>query len=242
MPVEVFERTDYLASFPNLIGSISVFTGTDRDHAQLLAMHQAGEPWTDRLTASDLALQSASCHPLYPMATGRLAEGGRRFDILGYCFRHEPSLDPARMQSFRQHEYVYIGTPDEAVKHRDLWAERAGEILARLGLPFETVVANDPFFGRAGRMLAHSQLDDGLKLELVVPFYGDGPDDGVAVASSNCHRDHFGINFGIESADGNVAHSACVGFGMERITLALLRVHGTNPGTWAPDVRRVLSL
>jgi hypothetical protein len=58
--------------------------------------------------------------------------------------------------------------------------------------------------------------------------------------SCNCHRDHFGLNFGITSADGEVAHSACVGFGMERIALGLLKHHGLDVNGWPASLRGVL--
>jgi len=37
MPREEFLRTDYLRSFPDLVGSIDVFTGADKEHRALLA-------------------------------------------------------------------------------------------------------------------------------------------------------------------------------------------------------------
>ena len=79
---------------------------------------------------------------------------------------------------------------------------------------------------------------DALKIELVVPVFGD--DSPTAVASSNCHRDHFGLAFGIETADGSVAHSACAAFGVERIALALLHTHGLDPALWPASVRERL--
>ena len=39
------------------------------------------------------------------------------------------------------------------------------------------------------------------------------------------------------TADGEVAHTACVGFGMERIALALFRTHGLDPERWPRRVR-----
>jgi hypothetical protein len=72
-----------------------------------------------------------------------------------------------------------------------------------------------------------------------VRLYGD-LDEGTAVVSSNCHRDHFGLTFGIATADGAVAHSACVGFGMERIALAMLRTHGLEPTTWSDELRTAM--
>jgi seryl-tRNA synthetase len=234
LPRSVFEKTDYLRSFPNLTGSIHTFDGNDRDHAALLAVLESGGDWTKALVPTEVVLCSAACHPLYPTITGRLPSGGRRFNVGGFCFRHEPSLDPARMQSFRQHEFVYVGEADGAQAHRDLWVERGSELLAGLGLEVETVVANDPFFGRLGRMLATNQRDEVLKYEVVAQICNTEP---TAVMSANCHRDHFGVPFAIETADGTPAHSACVGFGMERITLALLHAHGLSVESWPASVR-----
>ena len=39
------------------------------------------------------------------------------------------------------------------------------------------------------------------------------------------------------TAAGEVAHSCCFGFGLDRITLALLRTHGLSPGDWPAAVR-----
>ena len=40
----------------------------------------------------------------------------------------------------------------------------------------------------------------------------------------------------------HAAHSACVGFGLERIALALFRKHGFDPDRWPHDVKQVLAL
>ena len=235
IPRLLLERSDYVRSFPNLLGMVNVFEGDDDLHAKLLERFEHGENWAELLAPSDVALCSAACHALYPLCSGRLPDGGRRFEVFGHCFRHEPSLDPARMQAFRMHEFVYLGDADGAVAHRDLWLERSAELLSGLGLAVHAVVANDPFFGRAGRMLASSQRAETLKYEIVCAINPDA--EPTAISSSNYHVDHFGIGFGIESSNGDVAHTACVGFGVERITLALLAAHGLDPDTWPPGVR-----
>jgi seryl-tRNA synthetase len=142
------------------------------------------------------------------------------------------------MQAFRQHDLVYVGDPDAAVEHRDRWLQQGAEILASLGLKVETVVANDPFFGRVGKILAENQRTETLKFEIVTPI--DSADHPTAISSSNCHLDHFGEPFGITTADGEVAHSCCFGFGLDRITLALLRVHGLAPADWPAATRERL--
>jgi seryl-tRNA synthetase len=236
-----FERTDYIASFPDLSGVVSSFEAGDREHRELLAAREAGEPWDGWLTPADVVLTNAICHPLYATLEGRLPAGGGIYDILGWGFRHEPSLDPMRMQSFRMHEFVYVGDPEGAQAYRDEWLDRAFETLTSLGLPVDAVPANDPFFGRAGKMLVSAQLRENLKIELIVPMYGD-LHEGTAIASANCQRDHLTAAFGIRTADGAVAHGACLAFGMERTVLALLRTHGLDVGDWPLDVRARLGL
>jgi seryl-tRNA synthetase len=235
MPWAVFERNGYLESFPDQMGSIHTFRGDERLHDELLSRTEAHQDRGPLLETTDLVLCPAVCHPLYPTMPGVLPEGGRRVEVYGYCFRHEPSTDPFRMQAFRQHDYVYLGTPDGARDHRDRWIDRGLDTLSGLGLPMTSVVANDPFFGRPGRMLAANQRNEELKFELVTPVFESGR--STAVSSSNRHLDHFARPFGIETHDGEVAHTSCFGFGVDRITLALLDRHGLDPERWGRAVR-----
>ncbi|MEY2406368.1 MAG: hypothetical protein QOG39_1284, partial [Acidimicrobiaceae bacterium] len=39
---------------------------------------------------------------------------------------------------------------------------------------------------------------------------------------------------------GEVAHTACIGFGLERIALALIKTHGTDLASWPAGVRASL--
>ena len=214
-----------------MIGSVSTFKGDNADHKKLMDAAQSGGDWTALLEPADVSLCPAVCHPLYPTLAGSLPEGGNRYDVSGWCFRHEPSPDPARMQAFRQHDLVYVGDAERASQHRDRWLQLGAEILDSFGLEVEKVVANDPFFGRVGRMLAENQRAETLKFEIVTPI--NSSEHPTAIASANCHLDHFGEPFGIVTADGEVAHSCCFGFGLDRITLALLRTHGVDPGDWS---------
>ena len=195
------------------------------------------EGWDDLPSMTDLVLVPAACYPVYPAiaARGVLPPGGVFIDAGGsWVFRHEPSHDPARRQIFHQHELVRIGEPDRALEWRDEWARHGLNLLRGLGLAADLEIGNDPFFGRRGRVLAASQREQALKLELLVHIAGH---EATAVASFNHHRDHFGTTFGIELANGEVAHTACLGFGHERIVLALLTTHGFDPLGWPVDVR-----
>jgi seryl-tRNA synthetase len=242
-PVEAlpaYERTDYIASFPDLAASISSFTGDDRAHRELLAARNNGERWERFLEPADLMLTPAVCHPLFATLDVVPTEG-QVFDVIGDVFRHEPSLDPMRMQTFHQHEFVYVGSPEGARNHRDTNIALIADLLRSFGLEIGVEAANDPFFGRVGRILAKNQVAEELKFEFVTPVYGqDQPP--TAITSTNLHEDHFGEAFGITTADGATAHSACFGFGVERITLALIGAHGSDLDAWPVGPRAVLGL
>ena len=239
IPRAHFEQSGYLKSFPQLIGSISSFTGNEHDHQDLLRMLDRGENWSKPLTPTDVVLTPAACYPVYPTFSGQtVPAGGRLVDVLTVCFRHEPSNDPARMQMFRQREYVLIGDPAAVRAHRDLWLERGQQMLREVELPVHADIANDPFFGRTGRMLVTNQRDQALKFELLVPICSQKKP--TACVSCNYHEDHFGRAFGIALENGESAHTACVGFGLERITLALFRWHGFDVSAWPAGVRNTL--
>jgi seryl-tRNA synthetase len=239
LPRSTFDATAYMASFPDLAGSVHVFAGDDRMHAELLRRLEHDGHWPALLEPGEVVLPPAACHGLYPMCAGRLPDGGRFYEVTAYCFRHEPSADPTRMQAFQMHEVVYLGDPAGAERHRDQGLSTAVALLERLGLDIEPAPANDPFFGRLGAALAVGQRDERLKFEgLATIEPGEPP---VAVLSANCHRDHFGGPFRIEAASGAVAHSACVGFGVDRIAIALFSRHGVDPVDWPPSVREELS-
>lgn len=232
------ERSGYVSSFPNLMGLVSSFAGTDKEVSAFLEETDAGGDWMARMTPTDVALCSAACHGLYPMLAGSSVPAeGRRYEVHAWCFRHEPSADPARMQSFRMHEFVYLGTPSGAEAHREAWIDRATELLDGLGLAVDVVPANDPFFGRAGRLLASNQRTKELKYELVAPISSAAPG---AISSGNYHEEHFGSAFDL-LVDGQVAHSSCFAFGLDRISLALLYRHGLDTAAWPADVLRRLT-
>ncbi|MEO8561369.1 MAG: amino acid--[acyl-carrier-protein] ligase [bacterium] len=240
IPRALLERSQYLGAFPQLIGSVHSFTGDDAEHAAVLRTVQESGDWGKAFSSTDVVLTPAACYPVYAMLSGTLPMGGRTIDVASYCFRHEPSEDPARMQSFRMHEIVRLGSADACVAFRDDWLVRGATLLERVGLDAQCVPANDPFFGRRGRLLAATQREQSLKFELVVPI--TSKERPTAVASANWHQDHFGELFGIHQADGATANTACVGFGLERITLALLRTHGARVRDWRSDVRAALHL
>jgi seryl-tRNA synthetase len=234
------ETNGYLASFPHLAGSVFSFAGSDSEALEQEARAGRHEDWSEFQSMTDLVLLPAACYPVYPELAkrGLLPPHGATVDTgSSWVFRNEPSDDPARMQIFHMLEFVRIGDPEEVAAFRDDWLLRTVELFKRLGLDPASEIASDPFFGRAGRMLAANQRVQELKFELVALVGGPEP---TAIASFNYHQDHFTLIYGIGMEGGGTAHTGCVAFGLERITLAMFRANGLDPATWPEEVRAEL--
>jgi seryl-tRNA synthetase len=236
IPKRTLERAGYLKSFPNLCGAVFSFKGKEAAALDLLERANRGGDWAAYLSMTDVVLSPAACYPAYPAVAlrGPLPPGGLLLDLgASYVFRNEPSADPARLQVFHQREMVRIGRAEDVLQWRELWMSRAKAIFASLKLDALLDLASDPFFGRGGKLLANSQLAQSLKFEVLVPIAST---ERTAVASFNYHQEHFGSAFGIQLDDRSVAHTACLGFGLERITLALFREHGLDMHAWPSAV------
>lgn len=242
LPREQLETNGYLGSFPHLAGTVFGFEGDEQAAADQLERATAHEDWSGFQHMTDMVLAPAACYPMYPAMAkrGPLPERGLTLDTGdSYVFRREPSTDPARMQIFHMREIVRIGDRDTVLAWRGEWRSRAEELLRSLELDLELDVASDPFFGRVGRLLAAQQRDQELKWELLAPVAGDKP---TAIASSNYHQDHFGLTYDLRTADGELAHTGCMAFGEERVTLALFSAHGLDLGEWPSAVLEKLEL
>jgi seryl-tRNA synthetase len=133
-------------------------------------------------------------------------------------------------------EFVRAGNPDDVVKWRDTWRDRGEALLQELGLPAKADVAADPFFGRTGKILAAGQIEQKLKFEVLIPVISK--EKPTACCSFNYHQDKFGEIYEIKNADGSTAHTACLGFGLERCVMALFKTHGFRPELWPEKVRK----
>jgi seryl-tRNA synthetase len=235
------EKAGYLHSFPHLLGCVCGLHGDEPEIHAAVARFNAGEEWVNALTASDLVLTPAACYPVYPLAAARgvLPPQGLRFDVESYCFRRERTFEVDRLQAFRMREYVFIGSAAEAVAFRARGLDLVPQLMDALALPYRIAPASDPFFGRAARLIAASQVEQMLKFELLIPLRS--PEQPTACMSFNYHRDHFGIAWDLRDQCG-LAHTACVAFGIDRLALALFAIHGTTLSKWPQRVRGALDL
>jgi seryl-tRNA synthetase len=234
------ERSGYLKSFPHLLGCVCCLHGGDGEIQANVERYETGGDWTCGLSAADLVLSPAACYPVYPLAAsrGHVPVQGLIFDVACDCFRREPSKMLDRLQSFRMREYVCIGTPGQIQSFRSRWIKRGENLATQLGLNYRIDQASDPFFGRGGKLMAMSQVAQALKFELLVPIHSEA--EPTACLSFNYHRDHFGATWNLCNPSGEVAHTGCVAFGIDRLALALFATHGVEFGQWPARVRQAL--
>ena len=236
------EKSGYLKSFPHFLGCVSCLGGPEAEVRAAVDRFDAGEDWTPALSPADLVLSPAACYPVYPLVASRgdVPAEGLLFDVACDCFRREPSKDLDRLQSFRMREYVCVGSPEQINEFRRRWMTQAQALAGQLGLTWRIDHASDPFFGRGGKLMAASQVEQQLKFELLVPVRS--AQEPTACMSFNYHRDHFGLAWNLRTATGDVAHTGCVAFGIDRLALALFATHGLNFARWPAAVRKALML
>jgi seryl-tRNA synthetase len=236
------EKSGYLNSFPHFLGCVSCLSGSETKIRAAVERHEAGDDWTQELTVADLVLTPAACYPVYPLVAsrGQVPAGGLLIDVACDCFRREPSRMLDRLQSFRMREYVSIGTPGQVDEFRRFWMTRAQGFAEQLGLSWRIDQATDPFFGRGGKFMAMSQVEQSLKFELLIPVHS--AEQLTACMSFNYHRDHFGATWNLRTKAGDVAHTACVAFGVDRLALALFATHGLDLSHWPVAVRKFLMI
>ena len=166
-----FEETNYVQSFPDLMGAVHVFTGGNKEHAELLpaigirqglvrpARDGRRVPGVCGVPPRLSAVHGDSSRRRADTSTSRAtAFGTSRAMILHACNRSRCTRSCSSE------------SPSAAQEHRDAGLEVGINILRRLGLEMSVVPANDPFFGRLGTAMATNQMDEVLKLEGTTPI------------------------------------------------------------------------
>jgi hypothetical protein len=133
-------------------------------------------------------------------------------------------------------EIVFAGSAQFVEEQRERVIGAVTALMESWDLGFRLVSASDLFFATVRGTKALWQRSRGLKHEMVVDV-GTGP---LAAGSINVAGTLFGDTFRISTHDGQIATTACVGFGLERLVLALFSQHGFEPARWPPALREVV--
>lgn len=178
------------------------------------------------------------CLPCYRLQRGvTLATGEvRTLTMQNHVFRYEAdNFRPlARGWDFSVRDIVFFGPGPDLVARRQAVMQRAMRLCEELDLDASIALANDPFFLDASRDKAVYQRMGEVKYELLLTL--PQRQETLAVSSFNLHRDFYTALYGTRQADGAIAESACMGFGLERWLYGFLSQKGLNPGRWPVSV------
>lgn len=242
LPVSALHRSGYLSSFPQhmmfvarLDGDLDNYRAFSRDAAEHTTI---GDRVLSRCGPVDQCLPPTMCyHTFDQFSSSTVDDELLVVTARGGSFRHESRYHKTleRLADFTIRETVFIGREDFVRQARDRFRERAIALVTELDLAGRCEVANDPFFaGAEGAAKVSSQRLLELKHELHLDIDAE---HSIAVGSFNLHGRHFAEAFDIRGADGAHVYSSCIGFGLERLTYAVLCQYGWDVRDW-PDALR----
>ena len=245
LPAKLLGRINYFRAFPH---SLSFVTHLREDldiidnfaHTASCDDHGLNAP-LDSFAPIPALLSPAVCYHLYfSLADKPLPDGKLAATAVGHCYRYESTnlISLERLWNFSLREVIFVGSKDFVVESREAARERMKGVFEEFGMAYRVESATDPFFVGEFRKQAAFQSAFQLKFEIRarLPF----KESTLAVGSYNYHQDFFGRNLNISLPDGSPAHTACVGFGLERMAYAFLAQFGFDQKDWPEAVRNAL--
>lgn len=239
---DVLSRCRYIKSFPH---SLSLVHHLREDLEAIQGFADEAE-WGDShlhvkpgsLAQPETLLSPTVCFHCYAWLADSKQTRPRIITARGKCFRFESGnlRGLERLWDFSMRELIFVGPKEFVLEQRQKVIDASARLLDRWNLSYEIKTATDPFFIDDFSQQSAFQRAFDLKFEVraALPYK---PGGSVAIGSFNIHQDFFGRSFSIETVDGQPLHTGCVGFGLERIALALIAQHGLDPAGWPPGVR-----
>jgi seryl-tRNA synthetase len=243
LPLEILEEVGYLGHFPQHVTFCSHFPedvplleavarAAAADHGRLAgALRQQLAPATH-------ALKPAVCLPCYGQHRDAVVPEGEvvRVTMQNHVFRNESAgYDAlARLWDFQVRDIVFMGSQRAVHALRQEVMDACMELCAELDLSATLELANDPFFlDQNAHKVMYQRLGE-VKYELLLPIPHRNLQ--VAVSSFNLHRDFYASVYNIRQSTGELAETACMGFGLERWVYGFLSQKGMEPDGWPAQV------
>lgn len=242
LPLESLHRSGYVTSFPHHV-MFATRLPADSDGyrdfvTEVTAGTDPGAAALHRCTDGTYCLPPTMCYHTFRQFSGTAVAGGQRVvTARGKSFRFESRYhtDLERLWDFTIREVVFLGPAETVRANLERFIGLVTDLYDRLGLTGRVEAANDPFLGTA--QAAENASSQRLLQRKYEARLAVAPDRDIAVCSFNTHDTHFGSAFDISLPDGSVAHSACAGFGLERLTYAVLCQFGLDERNWPEPLR-----
>lgn len=239
---DVLSRCRYIKAFPHSLALVHHL----REDLEAIQNFAEGADWKgDHLAvapgseaAPECLLSPTVCFHCYSHLADTQLAGPRRITARGKCFRFESGnlQGLERLWDFSMRELIFVGPKEFVAEQRQRVIETCTVLLDQWELAYEIKTATDPFFIDDFSMQSSFQRAFDLKFEVraALPYKEGG---SLAIGSFNVHQDFFGRSFAISGPDGQPYHTGCVGFGLERVALALVAQRGWDPARWPAALR-----
>lgn len=192
------------------------------------------------LQSPEWVLSPTVCHHCFESLSDEAHTNHQTITALNQCSRYEvhDTGGLKRLRHYWMREIIFLRpTPEATQASLDEVLKLTTDLLRKWNISFKVKSASDPFFldsGTGKRMFQTALL---MKRELVLPVEGKH----IACGSFNNHMKTLTEAFDITSDDGDIA-SGCVGWGYDRLILALFSQLGPDCAEWPSQVREDLGL
>jgi hypothetical protein len=232
--INTLQACNYIKTFPQNLYTVHEFP----HEYKTLSSINTNDVRSGDTRQSKYVLPPAVCFHTYEELANSNLDGPKLFTAKESCFRHEVDwrVGRHRMNEFQMREIIFIGD-SEFVNHTRLKImEDISLFFSDLGFQGIITTAFDPFYHADDSSKGQFQLMGDMKFELVVELPNK---DSFAVASFNDSKDSLCKAFGISDTKGNMLHSGCAAFGIDRWVLAILHYYGTDRTKWP---RKIIDL
>jgi hypothetical protein len=241
IPLADLGATSHFASFPehlhfvaHLIQDLDVLDGFA---ANASARGAEVRPESRQLSPVLLVHNPSTCYHCYAARRGTTVPGNLAITAIAKCHRFEAAnhADLGRLLEFSLREVIFLGSPDYVRATRAQTLELVKSLATDWNLAGELLPSNDPFFTSDFSAKAGQQHRLAMKFEYRATL--PGREKKLAIMSSNLHGPTFSKSFALRR-EGGPLHTGCLGFGLERLALALIAQHGHEIEGWPPGLRR----
>lgn len=233
-------KNGYLKSFPHHVLFVS---GVYRDIENVsLLEHQTSDGVNidpSYLDKPDQMLAPTVCYRCFEAMSNTKFENIALFTGTAHCNRNEGFIDDdlTRLQSFLMREIVFMGTPPEVESIRQKIVSHSREVVGEWGLSAKLTTASDPFFAVDAKSKRSYQTLMNLKYEL--QFHLPYNDKWLSCVSFNNHQSSLVTPYNISGASDEMT-SGCVGYGFDRLALAIFAQHGEDIHKWPLALREIV--
>ncbi len=254
IPIAALATSGYLSSFPQHAGFVCHLP----DHSQAVEDFRSRLKTASGTPASAVdaccalagpgsveqatALAPTVCYHFFHRHAGRRLKPGQFLTATGLspCFRREGQATHGlrHLREFNLREMMVLGPAAIVRSWRELLLETQRRLIERCQIRAVVQSASDLFF--IDGYEKKRQFPGAVDLKQEVRAWLPEASDGMAIGSVNHHQDFFGHAFNISFESGELAHSACLGVGLDRWCFAVFAQHGLQSDRWPASLRGLL--